>query len=99
MIVQFAIVQLWSIITGTCPDVLLPQNILLCDDLFLGKHKQTHVFQSDLPKYILLKDLPKSVYYYDIELFYLKGPQSKCDVLYAIIEFCNLKGWLEGADG
>ncbi|KAJ5887370.1 hypothetical protein N7495_007411 [Penicillium taxi] len=40
-----------------------------------------------------------SVCYRDIELFYLKDPQSNRDVLCAIIEFRNLKGRPEGADG
>ncbi|KAN0079560.1 hypothetical protein V8E54_004774 [Elaphomyces granulatus] len=65
----------------------------------LGKRKRDLTFQSDLPKYISLDDLPKTVCYRDIELFFLKDPESKCDVLCAIIEFRNLKGRPEGADG
>jgi hypothetical protein len=68
----------------------LPQGFL-CLALALGP--------VDLPKHISLKDLPDSVCYRDIELFYLKDLQSKCDVLCAIIEFRNLKGRPEGADG
>jgi len=63
----------------------------------LGKRKRDLTFQS-LPKYISLDDLPKTVCYRDIELFFLKDPESKCDVLCAIIEFRNLKGRPEGAD-
>ncbi|EYE97835.1 uncharacterized protein EURHEDRAFT_449754 [Aspergillus ruber CBS 135680] len=37
-------------------------------------------------------NFPDSVCYCDIELFYLKDPQRKCDVFCAIIEFRNLKG-------
>ncbi|KAJ5649238.1 uncharacterized protein N7484_002961 [Penicillium longicatenatum] len=100
MVVQFATVQLWSAITGTRPGVLLSQNISLPGDpSSLGKRKRAHAFQSDLPKYISMKDLPESVCYRDIELFYLKHRQSKRDVLCAIIEFRNLKGRPEGADG
>ncbi|KAJ6116580.1 hypothetical protein N7512_006305 [Penicillium capsulatum] len=99
MIVQFATVQLWSAITGTRPGVLLPQNSSSSDDSSLGKRKLGHPFQSDLPKYVSAKDLPDSVCYRDIELFYLKDPQSKHDVLCAVIEFRNLKGRPEGADG
>lgn len=98
MIIQFATVQLWSAITGTRPGVLLPQDTSLPDNS-LGKRKRTHTFESDLPKYISSKDLPESVCYRGIELFYLKDPQSKRDVLCAIIEFRNLKGRPEGADG
>jgi len=98
MIVQFATVQLWSAITGTRPGVLLPQKPSLPNDSSLCKRKQDHTFQSNLPKYISLKDLPDSVCYRDIELFYLKDPNSKRNVLCAIIEFRNLKGRPEGAD-
>ncbi|KAK2801732.1 hypothetical protein FQN50_007647 [Emmonsiellopsis sp. PD_5] len=93
MIIQFATVQLWSAITGTRPGVLLPQKASL------GKRKQDQTFQSDLPKHVSVDDLPASVCYRDIELFYLKDPDSKRNVLCAIIEFRNLKGRPEGADG
>ncbi|KAJ0415015.1 hypothetical protein BJY00DRAFT_327273 [Aspergillus carlsbadensis] len=98
MIIQFATIQLWSAITGTRPGVLLPQNASLADTS-LGKRKRDKTFQSDLPKHVSVDDLPASVCYRDIELFILKDPDSKRDVLYAIIEFRNLKGRLEGADG
>ncbi|KAI3097945.1 hypothetical protein CBS147333_9183 [Penicillium roqueforti] len=99
MIVQFATIQLWSAITGTRPGVLLPQNTSLPGDSSLSKRKQNPSFQSDLPKHIPVTDLPDSVCYRDIELFYLRDPQSKRDVLCAVIEFRNLKGRPEGADG
>ncbi|CEL09489.1 hypothetical protein ASPCAL12624 [Aspergillus calidoustus] len=98
MIVQFATVQLWSAITGTRPGVLLPQKASL-SDTSLDKRKRDQTFQSDLPKYVSVDDLPSSVCYRDIELFILKDPDSKRDVLCAIIEFRNLKGRPEGADG
>ncbi|CAP97622.1 Pc22g03340 [Penicillium rubens Wisconsin 54-1255] len=53
-----------SAITGSRPD----------------KRKRAHTFESDLLKYISLKDLSDSVYYRGIELFYPKDPQSKRDV-------------------
>ncbi|CAG8005703.1 unnamed protein product [Penicillium nalgiovense] len=99
MIVQFATIQLWSAITGTRPGVLLPQNTSLPGVSSLSKRKQYPTFQSDLPKHIPVTDLPDSVCYRDIELFYLRDPQSKRDVLCAVIEFRNLKGRPEGADG
>ncbi|KAL4861156.1 hypothetical protein BDV12DRAFT_208310 [Aspergillus spectabilis] len=98
MIIQFAMIQLWSAITGTRPGVLLPQKASLASTL-LGKRKQEQTFQSNLPQYVSVDDLPASVCYRDIELFYLKDPDSKRDVLCAIIEFRNLKGRPEGADG
>lgn len=94
MIVQFATVQVWSAITGTRPGVLLPQDTSSPGNPVLGKRKRDDTFQSDLPKHISLKDLPDSVCYRDIELFYLKDLQSKRDVLCAVIEFRNLKAHL-----
>ncbi|KAI2860365.1 hypothetical protein CBS76997_11373 [Aspergillus niger] len=53
-----------------------------------------------LPQNVSLADKTLSkLCYRDIELFYLKDPDSKRDVLCAIIEFRNLKGRPEGADG
>ena len=98
MIIQFAMIQLWSAITGTRPGVLLPQKASLADTS-VGKCERNLTFQSNLPKYVSIDDLPASVCYRDIELFYLKDPDSKRDVLCAIIEFRNLKGRPEGADG
>ncbi|KAL4911944.1 hypothetical protein BDW62DRAFT_215397 [Aspergillus aurantiobrunneus] len=98
IIIQFAMIQLWSAITGTQPGVFLPQKASLADTS-VGKYKRNQTFQSNLPKYILIDDLPASVCYCDIKLFYLKDPDSKRDVLCAIIEFRNLKGRPEGADG
>jgi hypothetical protein len=99
MNVQFATIQLWSAITGTRPGVLLPQNTSLPDDSSLSKRKQNSTFQSDLPKHTPVTELPDSVCYRDIELFYLRDPQNNRDVLCAVIEFRNLKGRPEGADG
>jgi hypothetical protein len=99
LIIQFAIIQLWSSITGTRPGVLLPQKTSLANTPSLGKRKRDEIFQSDIPKRVSLDDLPDTVCYRDIELFYLKDPDSKRDVLCAIIEFRNLKGRPEGADG
>ncbi|PYH89774.1 hypothetical protein BO71DRAFT_464394 [Aspergillus ellipticus CBS 707.79] len=92
-------VDLWSAITGTRPGVLLPQKASKADRSPLGKRKLDQTFQSDIPKHVSVDDLPDFVCYRDIELFYLKDPDSKRDVLCAIIEFRNLKGRTEGADG
>ncbi|CAG8250439.1 unnamed protein product [Penicillium salamii] len=94
-----AFVQLWSAITDTRPSVLLPQDTSLPNSPVLSKRQRNITFQSNLPKHISLKDLLDSVYYRDIELFYLKDPQSKRNILCAIIEFRNLKGRPKGADG
>lgn len=99
MFIQFGTIQLWSAITGTRPGVLLPQDASPAARLSLSKRKQDLAFHSDLPKHVSVDTLPDSVCYRDIELFYLKDPDSKRDVLCAIIEFRNLKGRPEGADG
>jgi len=79
--------MLWSSITGTRPGVLLPPSEL----------KQT--FESDIPKYVSVDDMPKTVCWEDIELMYLRNPDEGRDVPCAIINFRNLKGRPEGADG
>jgi hypothetical protein len=79
--------------------VLLPQKAYLPNNTPVGKRKRGLNFQSDIPQYISAKDLPDSVCYRDIELFYLRDPSGNRDVLCAIIEFRNLKGRPEGADG
>lgn len=98
MIIQFATIQLWSFITGTRSGVLLPQKASLTNKS-LSKRKRDQTFQSDLLKHVSLNDLSNTICYRDIELFYLKDSDSKRDVLCAIIEFRNLKGRPEGADG
>ena len=61
------------------------------------KLKQT--FESDVPKYVSVNDMPNTVCWEDIELFYLRNPDGGRDVLCTIINFRNLKGRPEGADG
>jgi hypothetical protein len=60
--------------------------------------KRDKSFESDLPKYVPISDAPKTVYWRDIELFYIRNPDGGRDVLCAIINFTNLKGRPEGAD-
>lgn len=99
MLIQFATIQLWSSITGTRPGVLLPQRAYLPNNTAVRKRKGGLNFQSDVPPYISANGLPDSVCYRDIELFYLRDSTGNRDVLCAIIEFRNLKGRPEGADG
>ena len=63
------------------------------------KRKRGDSFKSDLPQRISSDDLPSTICYRDIELFYLRNPDDGRDVLCAIIESHNLKGRPEGADG
>ncbi|KAI9045815.1 uncharacterized protein KD926_007118 [Aspergillus affinis] len=108
MIIQQAMIMLWSSITGIRPDVLLPQRDATNDpnasqdgSLSLGprKRKRGDSFKSDLPQRISPDDLPNTICYRDIELFYLRNPGDGRDVLCAIIVFRNRTGRPEGADG
>jgi len=108
MIIQQAVIMLWYSITGTRPGVLLPQrdatnypNTSQDSSVSLGprKRKRGDSFKNNLPQWISSDDLPNTIYYRYIELFYLRDPDGGRDVLCAIIEFRNLKGRPEGADG
>jgi Protein of unknown function (DUF3435) len=103
MIVQESTLMLWSSITGTRPGTILPPNSHKDTDSETGgtrkRSRQDLTFLSDLPQYSPVDDLPKTVCYEDIELFYLRNPGGSRDVLCAIITFRNLKGRPEGADG
>jgi hypothetical protein len=88
---------MWSAITGTRPGVLLPQGE--SESAASEGRKRKRSIKSDLPQHVSLNDLPPTVCYRDIELFYLRNPDGGRDVLCAIIEFRNLKGRPEGADG
>ena len=91
MIVQQSVVMLWSSITGTRPGVILSHSEAL---------PGPQTFESDIPKHVCVKHgMPKTVCWEDIELFYLRDSDGGRDVLCAVIEFRNLKGRPEGADG
>jgi len=92
--------MLWSSITGTRPGVLLAegQDQPAVSAPHSGR-KRDKSFESDLPKYVPISDAPKTVCWRDIELFYIRNPDGGRDVLCAIINFTNLKGRPEGADG
>lgn len=100
ILLQFSTILLWSSIIRTQPSILLLQKAYLPNNTSLGKQKRDPIFQSDIPQYLPTKAnvLPDSVYYEDIELFYLKDPNGNHNVLYAIIKFCNIKGRPEGAN-
>ena len=100
MLVQQSTVILFCSITGTRPAVILP-SISQDRDLVPGPKRRTQnqTFQSDLPKYTTVNDEIITVCWEDIELFYLRNPEGGRDVLCAIINFRNLKGRPEGADG
>ena len=61
--------------------------------------KRDKSFEIDLPKYVSISDALKMVRWRDIGLFYIRNPDGGREVLCAIINFTNLKGRPEGADG
>jgi hypothetical protein len=63
------------------------------------QRKRKFPIQSDLPQLVSLNDLPNTVCWRDIELFLLRNPDGDRDVVCVIVEFRNLKGRPEGADG
>jgi len=63
MMVQQAVVKLWSSITGTRPGVMLPQNEF-AGSAVTGtprQRKRKFPIQSDLPQLVSLNDLPNTV--------------------------------------
>jgi len=103
MLVQQSVVMLWSSITGTRPGVLLPppsSSKASPGSPERQKLKQKLTFESDIPKHVCVEDdMLKTVCWGDIELFYLQNPDGGRDIPCAIIDFRNLKGRPEGADG
>jgi hypothetical protein len=56
-------------------------------------------FQSDIPQYIRYDDLPKTLCYRDIDLFVIRNPDGGSDIVVAVVDFRNLKGTEQGAEG
>jgi hypothetical protein len=73
--------------------------VILEDGVIPNEHSsRNQEFQSQIPKHIAFDGTPNMVCWQDIELFYLPnndGPHMPC----AIIDFRNVKGRPEGADG
>jgi hypothetical protein len=47
---------------------------------------------SDVPDYVRYDELPRTVYYGDVDLFVIRNPEGGKDVLVTVIDFRNLKG-------
>ena len=52
-----------------------------------------------MPDYVRYDDLPRTVCYGDVDLFVIRNPEGGSDVLVAVINFRNLKGQPQGAEG
>jgi hypothetical protein len=106
--VQMALLMLFSAFTGTRPGVMLPQSgstKMLLDSAYSTdrpkkRKPNSKALKSDLPARTRVSRRPTTICYRDIELYLLRNPDSnKRDVFVAEIEFVNLKGLKEGADG
>jgi hypothetical protein len=64
-----------------------------------GSRRPVGGFQSDIPKYVRYDDLPTTLCYSDIDLFVIRNPDGGSDVIVAVIDFRNLKGTEQGAEG
>ncbi|KAI9888578.1 MAG: hypothetical protein M1814_006625 [Vezdaea aestivalis] len=109
MRVQESVLDALAYISGSRPGVMLAQDYLSHESPFLqssstedsmaSDRSSQDNFISDLPDRVGLTE-PQTVCYRDIELFIIRNPEeSERDVVAAVIEFRNLKGRPEGADG
>jgi hypothetical protein len=85
--------------TGSVNNASAGSQDLLAPSALSDGRKRDKIFESDLPKYASIDDTPKTICWRDIEPFYIRNPEGGRDVFCAIINFTNLKGRPEGADG
>jgi hypothetical protein len=96
-----------SSFTGTRPRILVPPSsiTMLSEKAEENEakasrgRKRVDGFQSDIPKYVRYDDLPRTLCYGDIDLFVIRNPYGGSDVIVAVIDFRNLKGTEQGAEG
>ena len=112
-LVQMAFVLLCCSFTGTRPRILMPPNSIATtlEDLEAGQEERQEAelaknsrkilddFQSYIPKYIRYDDLPPALCYGDIDLFAIRNPKGASNVVVTMIDFRNLKGTDQGAEG
>jgi hypothetical protein len=108
-----AFVLLCYSFTGTRPRILVPPNSIATTledleaeqgerqeaELAKKRRKTLDDFQSYIPKYIRYDDLPPVLCYGDIDLFVIRNPEGGSDVVVVVIDFRNLKGTEQGAEG
>ena len=109
VLVQEAFLLLCASFTGTRPRILVPPTTATKgEEQQDGENeakpskrgrKGLHDFQSDVPRYVRYDDLPKTLCYGDVDLFVIRNPAGGSDVIVAVIDFRNLKGTEQGADG
>ena len=107
-----SLTKLFCAITGTRPKVLFPAKPTAAteitaeegnplDVLALARRRGQPKKQSpsDVPDYVRYDELPRTVCYGDVDLFVIRNPEGGKDVLVAVIDFRNLKGRQQGAEG
>jgi Protein of unknown function (DUF3435) len=104
--VQMSLLMLFSAFTGSRPGTLLPNDNSSSknsqesstDDLAYDSDGETLV--DDTPDSKAQTTRPGTICYGDIDLFLLRNPNNpERDILMAEVDFRNLKGRPEGADG
>jgi hypothetical protein len=107
--VKMGLLMLFSAFTGSRPATLLTDNDSSCRD---SRENSTDDLSSSILAYdsdgeTLVDNKPNSrttrpgtIYYGDIDLFLLRNPDNpERDILITEVDFRNLKGRPEGADG
>jgi hypothetical protein len=88
-----AFVLLRSSFTGTRPRILVPP------DLSKRRRHTRDDYKSDIPQYVRYDKLPRYLCYRYIDLFVIRDPEGGSDVVVAVVNFRNIKGTEQGADG
>jgi hypothetical protein len=107
-----SLTKLFCAITGTRPKVLFPAKPTAATETTAEEGNPSDVLTfaqrrrrpkkespSDVPDYVRYDELPKTVCYGDVDLFVIRNPEGGRDVLAAVIDFRNLKGRQQGAEG
>jgi hypothetical protein len=107
-----SLTKLFCTIIGTRPKVLFPAKPTAATETAVEEGNPSDVLTfarrrgrpkkqslSDIPDYVRYDELPRTVYYGDVDLFVIRNPEGGKDVLMAVIDFRNLKGRQQGAEG
>jgi hypothetical protein len=107
-----SLTKLFCAITGTRSKVLFPAKPTAATETTAEEGNPSDVLTfaqrrrrpkkkspNDVPDYVRYDELPKTVYYGDVDLFVIRNPEGGRDVLTAVIDFRNLKGRQQGAEG
>jgi hypothetical protein len=107
-----SLTKLFCAITGTRPKILFPAKPTAATETVVKEGNPSDVLTfarrrgrpkkqslSDVLDYVRYDELPRTVCYGDVDLFVIRNPEGGKDVLMAVIDFRNLKGRQQGAEG